>query len=397
MTMTDTEATSIAPHERAVLDWLASQGEAMQALLAELVNIDSGSYNKAGVDRAGEAILRFLDAHGVAHETIPNETYGDCIRATVGVGEGRTILLMGHRDTVFPDGEAGRRPFTVREGRGHGPGVCDMKAGLTMNAFVAAALQKFGGAPAPLVMLVTADEEIGSPSSRAAIEREAKRAALVLNAEPGRPENAVVTGRKGGVFMRFTVTGKAAHAGANFEQGASAIAEIAHKIVALQALTDLDKGVTVNVGVVQGGQTINTVAPSARGEVEFRYVKPQDRVATLDKIKAIMARATVPGTSASLDVYAEFFPLVQTPEAKRLFELYAACGRALGQTVTDVFTGGCSDAGFSAAAGAPTLCATGPIGGRAHSPDEWVELASLVPRAQALALTVLRGGAFISS
>lgn len=395
MNVAGNEASAVTPQERAVLDWLAGQGEAMQALLADLVNIDSGSHNKAGVDRVGAEIRRFFDAHGVGYETIPNATYGDCIRAMVGAGEGRSILLMGHRDTVFPDGEARRRPFTVQGGRGHGPGVCDMKAGLTMNAFVAAALQKFGGAPAPVVALFTADEEIGSPSSRAMIEREARKAALVLNAEPGRPENAVVTGRKGGVFMRFNVTGKAAHAGANFEQGSSAIAEIAHKIVALQALTDLGKGVTVNVGVVQGGQTINTIAPSARGEVELRYVKPDDRAATLAKIEAIMTQSTVPETSGSFEVYAEFFPLVQTPEAKRLFELYTSCGRALGQTVTEVFTGGCSDAGFSAAVGAPSLCATGPIGGRAHSPDEFVELATLAPRAQVLALTVLRSGGFL--
>ncbi len=306
MNVAGTDVTAVTPQERAVLDWLAGQGEAMQALLANLVNIDSGSHNKAGVDRVGAEIRRFFDANGVGYETIPNATYGDCIRATVGAGEGRTILLMGHRDTVLPDGEARRRPFTVQGGRGHGPGVCDMKAGLTMNAFVAAALKKFGGAPAPVVALFTADEEIGSPSSRALIQQEARKAALVLNAEPGRPENAVVTGRKGGVFMRFEVTGKAAHAGANFEQGASAIAEIAHKIVALQALTDLQKGVTVNVGVVQGGQTINTIAPSARGQVEVRYVKPDDRASTLAKIEAIMAQSTVPGTSGTFEVYAEF-------------------------------------------------------------------------------------------
>jgi glutamate carboxypeptidase len=269
-----------------------------------------------------------------------------------------------------------------------------MKAGLVMNSFVAAAMQKFGGAPAPLVVLYTADEEIGSPSSRATIEAEARRARLVLNAEPGRPGNAVVTGRKACVFMRFEVTGKAAHAGANFEQGISAIGEAAHKIVALHALTDLNKGVSVNVGIIAGGQTVNTIAPSARGEVELRYIAPADRDATLDKIKAIMARATVPGTSASLDIYAEFLPLVQTEASKRLFEHYVACGQALGQEVTGVFTGGCADSGFACAVGAPTICAAGPIGGRTHSPDEFVELETMVPRAQLLALAVLRSDRF---
>jgi len=385
--------TALGPQERRVLDWLAGQRQAMQALLAALVDIDSGSYNKAGVDRAGAAIRAFLDRHGVAYEVIANDKFGDAIRAFVGAPGERNILLMGHRDTVYPDGEAARRPFRSDGTRGYGPGAADMKAGLAMNCFVAAAFQALGGAPAPLVALFTADEEIGSPSSRALIEREARRARFVLNAEPGRPGNAVVTGRKACVFMRFEIKGKAAHAGANFEQGASAINELAHKVVALQALTDLARGITVNVGVVAGGQTVNTVAPAARGEMDLRYIDPADRDATLAKIAAIMARASVPGTAAAYEIYAEFPPLVQGADGKRLFALYAESARALGESVTGLFTGGCSDAGFAASAGAPTLCAVGPIGAHTHSPDEYVELASLVPRAQTLALTIMRGGA----
>ena len=347
----------ISPQERKLLDWLAAQSEAMQSLLETLVNIDSGSYNKAGVDRAGAVICGFFDDHGIRYDVIVNERFGNAIRATVGAPGDRNILLMGHRDTVYPDGEAGRRPFRSDGLRGFGPGVADMKAGLVMNCFVIAALHKFSAAPAPVIALFTADEEIGSPSSRAIIEQEARRARIVLNAEPGRPENSVVTGRKAGIFMRFEVAGKAAHAGANFEQGASAIVELAHKIVALHALTDLSKGITVNVGVVSGGQTVNTVAPSARGEIDLRTIAPDDRGPILEKIKAIMVHSTISGTGASLDIYAEFLPLVQTAESKRLFELYADCGRALGAKIAGIFTGGCSDAGFSAGVGTPTICA----------------------------------------
>lgn len=383
-------AQGLSTSERAALDWLGAQDGAIRALLATLVNIDSGSYNKAGVDRAGAAIRRFLDAQAIGYDVIPNEKFGDAIRAKLGPPGERCILLMGHRDTVYPDGEAARRPFRVEGTRGFGPGVADMKAGLVMNCFVAAALNKFSAAPAPVVVLFTADEEIGSPSSRALIETEARRAALVLNAEPGRPGDAVVTGRKAGIFMRFNVTGKAAHAGANFEQGASAIGEMAHKIVALHALTNIAKGITVNVGVVDGGQTVNTVAPSAKGEIDLRYVDPADRDAMLGKIEAIMARSTVAGTSAVFEPYAEFLPLVQTPASKRLFELYSDCGQTLGAAIAGIFTGGCSDAGFSAGVGAPTLCAVGPVGARTHSPDEYVDLDSIAARAQILALTVMR-------
>jgi glutamate carboxypeptidase len=310
----------------------------------------------------------------------------------VGSGSNTTILLMGHRDTVFPKQEASRRPFRIDNGRAYGPGVADMKAGVVMNAFVLAAFQKFGGAPAPLVGLFTGDEEIGSPSSRSLIESEARRARAVFNSEPGRPSGAVVTGRKGGVFMRFEVTGKAAHSGANYAQGISAIVEIAHKIIALHALTDLARGTTVNVGLISGGQTVNTVAPWAKGEIDLRFITPADREAAMAKIETIIGTSYVPGTSAKMEIAGEFLPLVQTPDAKRLFDLYTGCAGEVGLNVGGEFTGGCADSGFAANVGAPTLCATGPIGGSAHTPDEYLEVDSIVPRAQALALAVSRVG-----
>jgi glutamate carboxypeptidase len=310
----------------------------------------------------------------------------------VGAGSNTTILLMGHRDTVFPKQEATRRPFRIANGRAYGPGVADMKAGLVMNAFVLAAFEKFGGAPAPLVGLFTADEEIGSPSSRPLIESEARRARAVFNSEPGRPSGAVVTGRKGGVFMRFEVTGKAAHSGANFSAGISAIDELARKVIALHAVTDLDKGTTVNVGLISGGQTVNTVAPWAKGEIDLRFVTPADREAAMAKISEIVATSFVAGTSATLEIAGEFLPLVQNQDGKRLFDLYTGCAGELGLKVGAEFTGGCADSGFAANVGAPTLCATGPVGGLAHTPEEYLEVETIVPRAQALALAVMRVG-----
>jgi len=300
-----------------ILEWLATQRPAMLALLEELVNTDSGSYDKPGVDAVGAHIRRFLETNGIAHDSIPNDKFGDGIRATVGGGSNTTILLMGHRDTVFPRQEAARRPFRIDNGRAYGPGVADMKAGLVMNAFVLAAFQKFGGAPAPLVGLFTGDEEIGSPSSRHLIESEARHARAVFNSEPGRPSGAVVTGRKGGVFMRFEVTGKAAHSGANFSQGISAIEEIAQKIIALHALTDLAKGTTVNVGLISGGQTVNTVAPWARGEIDLRFVTPADREAAMVRIDEVMAHSFVPGTSATLEIAGEFLEHARAIRAER--------------------------------------------------------------------------------
>ena len=162
------------------------------------------------------------------------------------------------------------------------------------------------------------------------IEQHARAARAVFNSEPGRAPGAAVTGRKGGVFMRFDITGKAAHSGANFEQGISAINELAHKTLALHALSEPDKGITLNVGVVSGGQTVNTVAPWARGEVDLRFITPADRAATMAKVEEIMAKSFVPGTSAKLEITGEFLPLVESDGGKALFEHYAAGLRELG-------------------------------------------------------------------
>jgi glutamate carboxypeptidase len=380
--------------EGPILEWLAGQRQAMLALLETLVNTDSGSYDKPGVDAVGAHIRRFLDSHGIASSVIPDDRFGDAISASIAPGAGpssnRPILLMGHRDTVFPKGEPTRRPFKIEGDRAYGPGVADMKSGLTMNCFVLAALKKFGGAGAPVTALFTGDEEIGSPFSRRVIERHASEARAVFNSEPGRGAGAAVTGRKGGVFMRFDIAGKAAHSGANFEQGVSAINELAHKTLALSALCDIPKGITLNVGVVAGGQTVNTVAPWARGEVDLRFIAPEDRAATMAKVEAIMATSHVPGTSTKLEITGEFLPLVENDDGKALFAHYGACLKELGNEPKSVFTGGCADSGFAAATGAPTICGVGPVGSRAHSPDEYLEVETLVPRAQALALAILR-------
>jgi glutamate carboxypeptidase len=379
-----------ARDEQALLDWLAGQKGAMIALLEDIVNIDGGSYDKAGVDAVGSRIRKFLEESGIACETIANESFGDALRATVGGPSNTAIMLLGHRDTVFPKGEPTRRPFKIENGKAYGPGVADMKAGLVMNAFVLAAFKKFGGAPSPLVGLFTSDEEIGSPACRPIIEAEARRARAVFNSEPGRPSGNVVSGRKGGVFMKMEVTGKAAHSGGNYAEGISAIEELARKITALHAITDLTKGTTVNVGLISGGQTVNTVAPWAKCEIDLRYVTPPDREDAMGRIARIVDTANVPGTGARLEIAGEFKPLVEGPENKRLLEHYAACAGDLDLKVAGEFTGGCADSGFTSGVGTPTVCAVGPVGGKAHTPDEFLVVDSIVPRAQTLALAVAR-------
>jgi glutamate carboxypeptidase len=382
----------LTPDEAKLMAWLGAQQQAMLDLLGELVNIDSGSYDKAGVEAVGQRLIGFFEENGLLVSLEPHASFAPAIHVRLDATRAneRPIVLMGHRDTVFAKGEAARRPFRVQGGRAYGPGVSDMKAGLVMNAFVLAAIKRFGGAPAPLAGLITSDEEIASPSSRPVIERVARTARCVFNAEPGRPTGNVVTGRKGGVFLRFEVFGRAAHSGGAFEKGISAIGELAHKIVAMHKLTDLTRGVTVNVGIVAGGQSVNTTAPHAEGQIDLRYVKPADRAWALAALQDIVHTAVVPGTTARLESLGEFLPLTTTGAAQDLFAGYQAAAADAGLAIEGEFSGGCADSGFSAGVGCPTLCATGPVGGNAHTPDEYLEVASLVPRAQALALAILR-------
>lgn len=369
--------------------WLAEQEGAMLALLERIVNIDSGSHDHAGVTAVAEALAAFLEREGVACEWLPQEASGHILRARVDGPAAGPVLLMGHCDTVFPKGEAARRPFRIEAGRAFGPGVSDMKAGLVMNAFVLAAFAREGGAPCPLLGLFTSDEEIGSPVSRPVIEATAKGCRAVLNAEPGRPSGNVCTARKGGVFLRTTIHGRAAHSGSAYAEGRSAILALAHKTVALMGLTDLEAGITVNVGKIGGGQSVNTVAPDAWAEIDLRYVKGADRDRMLAAIEAVVQRADVPDTRAELAISGEFLPLEPTPASQALFETYRRCAREIGLSVEGEFSGGCADSGFTAALGVPTLCSTGPVGGKGHTPDEYVEVATMVPRARAAARTIL--------
>lgn len=386
---------TLSATEAALLDWLAGQYDAMVELLGRLVDTDSGSYDKDGVARAGAIIREHLEARGIPCEEILQADGSVSIRATVRprqTVDNAHVLLLGHRDTVFPRGTVAKRPFRIEGNRAYGPGVADMKAGLVMNAFVLEAFARFDGAPAPVVNLVTSDEEIASPASRPVIEETARGARAVFNAEPGRPSGAVVTGRKGAMFLTIEVTGKAAHSGGAHEQGISAIEELCRKVLELHALTDYGSGTTVNVGLIQGGQSVNTVAPLANAEVDVRFKTLAAMGEAEAAIGAILERTHLAGTTTRIVRRAEFLPLEQTPSNQALFEHYVACAGELGMAPQGEYAGGSADSGFTSAVGAPTLCGTGPLGEKAHSPDEACYLDTLVPRAQALALAIARLG-----
>jgi glutamate carboxypeptidase len=373
----------------------------MVALLGALVDTDSGSADKAGVDRAGRILQAHLEARGIACEVTDHPTAGFFLKATV-PAQGHAndhVLLLGHRDTVFPEGTAKARPFRVEGKLAFGPGVSDMKAGLVMNAFVLEAFARVGGAPRPLVGLFTSDEEIASPASRPVIEAAASGARAVFNAEPGRsaapggPGSAasnVVSGRKGAMFLTVEVTGVPAHSGGAHDKGISAIEELCRKITALHALTDYGTGTTVNVGLIEGGVSINTVAPFAKARVDVRFTTMANMAAAEAAVAEVLETTHLPGTTTRVTERAAFLPLEQTPANRALFEHYVAAAADLGLTIGGEYTGGSADSGYTSAIGAPTLCGTGPIGARAHTPDEVCELDSMPVRAKALALAIMR-------
>jgi glutamate carboxypeptidase len=371
-----------------VSQWLAEQYDAMLDLTQAMVNIDSGSYDKGGVDRVADCLSEFFGAHGLTSTIEDDPTYGCTSRVCTRSEGERSILFIGHRDTVFAQGEADRRPFSTKDGRAYGPGVSDMKSGLAMQAFVLVAIHRFGALPVPLVMLTTGDEEISSPSSRLCIEREAAKAMAVFNAEPGRPNGGVVIARKGSVYFNLAVHGKAAHAGANFFDGASAISALAQKIIDLNMLSDQENGITLNVGTIAGGHSVNTVAPHAHAQIDLRYVQSKQRAELVSAIERIANHSHVPGTSAQLEIYGEMLPMPERSATLDLLAIYQDAAAQSGFEAHGLFTGGCSDSGFTSAVGAPTLCAVGPTGGKGHTTDEYVELDTLVPRAQALARAV---------
>jgi glutamate carboxypeptidase len=377
----------------ALIEHLGRQHRAMVSLLAELVGIDSGSYNKGGVDAVKDRLRVWLEAAGIACETFPNPSFGDCMMARLpAAGGNRPIVLMGHCDTVFPDGTAAHRPFRIDGNRAFGPGVCDMKAGLVMNSFVLEALRRFG-VPCPPHGLYTADEEIASPSSRPIIEAEAREARAVFNAEPGRPSGNLVSRRKGATFIELEVTGRAAHSGAAHAQGVSAIEAMARKIQRLHRLTDYDLGTTVNVGLMQGGTAVNTVAARATAAIDVRFPTLNIMEKILGEVREICNCCELPGSDSRILREGSFLPLEQDEASRALLDLYARSAAELGLEVAGEATGGSADSGFTAALGTPTLCGTGPVGGNAHTDDEWCRIDTMVPRAQALALTILAAAA----
>jgi glutamate carboxypeptidase len=367
--------------------------------LERLVNIDCGTHTPDGVRQVGRWLADQLAELGAEVEVVPGSLYGDTIVGRFGDPEGRpAALLIGHLDTVFPPGTAAARPFRVDGDRAYGPGVSDMKGGLLAGLYALRALRAVGDESAGwlpfgrLVVVGNPDEEIASPESTPVIEREAAGADVALVLECARANGDIVSSRKGVADVLLRLRGRAAHAGVEPEKGRNAIVEAAHKTLALTALNGRWPGVTVNVGVVSGGTRPNVIPDEATLHLDVRATDPDGLALAEAEIERICANSTVADVTCELERGNRFGPLVKSAGTARLVDGAVELADRLGFALRDAATGGGSDAGTTSGLGLPTLDGLGPIGGLDHSPGEYIELDSIVPRTALLAALLLAEG-----
>ena len=366
--------------------FLQSQEAAMLKLLEELVNIDSGSMNKKGIDQVGLVLRARYEELGFVVDTVEEVTQGNHLLIRHKSAVDPKIIIVAHMDTVFKEGTVAKRPFSMRDRIAYGPGVIDMKGSHVSLFFTLKALITNDQAGYDNVQIVlNSDEEIGSPTSRTVIEKYAQGKNYALVMEPARKDGSLVTARRGSGSYSIYVKGKAAHSGIEPQNGISAIEELAHKVIKLHALTNHEEGISVSVGLIEGGESVNTIAPTAVGHVDVR-ISRMDQAEMLDsKIREICAVPDVSGTSITLNGEISHPPMVKNEQTIALLNVIQEVGAEHGITITDVATGGGSDASFTSAMGIPTIDGMGPIGGNAHSEDEYLEIDSLVERTNLLA------------
>jgi glutamate carboxypeptidase len=368
---------------REVLGFCSSQREWAVETTRALTALESPTTDKAAVDRCGAEIGRLLGRMGGRVDRLSRAHAGDHLLAEFGCGD-RQVLLLCHFDTVWDLGQVERMPIVERDGRLHGPGVYDMKGGLVIALLAIRAITELGRSTSHrTVLLCTSDEETGSSSSRQAIEEEARRSDAVLVLEPALPGGAVKTSRKGVGVFDLTVEGVPAHAGAEPGRGASAVTELARQVLALEALRDDARGVSLNVGVVSGGTRSNVVAERATAEIDVRVTSLDDAGRIEAAIRAV--RPHDPRTRITITGGINRPPMERTAGVAALYGIARAVAADLGFTLGEGGTGGASDGNFTAALGIPTLDGLGAEGDGAHAITEHVLIDSLPRRAALLA------------
>jgi glutamate carboxypeptidase len=376
------------PPMTALLNDLRKREGAMLRLLGRLVRAESPSYDKSAVDGCAKIVAAEWRRRGARVRILRQRERGNHVRAELWLGRGRPqgqILVLGHLDTVYELGTLARMPFRIARGRACGPGTFDMKSGLVIALFAAEALRRAHIVPRKrFVFLWTSDEEIGSQSSRRIIEREARRsdAALVLEPAFG-PAGCLKTERKGVGTVELVVTGRAAHAGINPQDGVNAVHELTLQIGQLIRLNDPRRGITLQPTVVEGGQFSNVIPDRAQAKFDVRVARLADARRLQEKLREV--RPILKGASLKVRGGISRPPLERTAAVRNLFQHAQRLARGMGIALSEASTGGGSDGNFCAALGVPTLDGLGGVGNGAHSPREHVFTRALPERAALLA------------
>ena len=374
-----------------VLKFVDSHERDMFALLEDMVRIQSGTHNKKGVDKLCNLIRKRVETASLRCGVIKARELGDHLVVSTRACETseKQILVTGHLDTVFPADTAFRN-YREDDTYAYGPGVIDMKGGLVTGIYMLESLRHMDMlGNIPVTFVFNSDEEIGSPTSRDIIEREAGRAAFAFVLECGGIDGEIVTGRKGKLGASLTVNGHAGHAAFAGHEKPSAIVALSHKILELEALNSRESDWKVNVGTIMGGTSANSVAAQAKASLDVRF----DDVGETDKLKAyietIARKVTVPGTSTTINWTSERPPMPQTRGNKTLYHLAAEQARSLGTEPREAYRSGVSDANFIANQGVPVIDGLGPEGDKDHSEDEYMIKDSLPRRTKLFILLIL--------
>lgn len=368
-----------------VLHWLTLRQREIVEQVREMVVRESPTHDKQPCDTLCGYLAEQFQALGGRVKVHRQAKTGNHLQVDFAGPRGhKPVLLLGHYDTVYDLGTLATMPWREHKGRLHGPGVFDMKSGIAQIIFALHALRDVkGGFSRPVSVWLVSDEEEGSDSSRAITEKLAAKCEAVLVCEPAGPGGALKTARKGvGAFV-IKVTGQASHAGLDFEKGQSAILELSHQIQAVSRLTDLKRGITLNVGVIRGGTRTNVVAAEAVAELDLRIARESDGPVMEREVKAL--RPVNRKCQLHIEGGVNRPPLERTKQVVALFHTAQKIGRELGFYFDEVAVGGGSDGNFTAGIGVPTLDGLGAVGEGAHAPHESVVAAELPRRAALLA------------
>ena len=361
---------------------------AMLERLAELVRVESPTSDPAAVNRAVAKVAQWATALGGRVERHAGGQSGEILEAHFGEAADRRqpLLLLGHLDTVWPLGTLAKMPFGMADGWAFGPGVLDMKAGVVM-ALTALDLLREVDPARPVILLLSSDEETGSHHSRERIEAVARGCRAVFVLEPAQgPQGAYKTARKGVGQFRLEITGVAAHSGVDFTAGHSAVRELAWQIEQMGALTDLERGTTLNAGVVGGGTQSNVVAAEAWAEIDLRVRTIADAKAVETRLRALQPRDA--HCTLRLSGGLNRPPMERTEGTVALFQQALELAEGFGFALEEAATGGGSDGNFTSALGVPTLDGMGAIGNGAHAENESIRIDSLVSRTALLAAMI---------